>query len=316
MTGCAGCGKSAAEAFPARGIPAPHAFRVVRCLSCGLGWTDPPLAESQLGAWYPPSYYGDGNVRFNPLFERLVRVLRGRRARVIRRQAPKGAVLDVGCGRGFLLDSLRSLGYEPHGVELSEHAAWHASSRLGIPVHVGTLATAPHAAGSLSAVVLWHVLEHLARPFEALEKARELLRPGGLLILAVPNSESLQARLTGADWFHLDVPRHYWHFGARSLRAAVERAGFDVVREDHFSFEQNPYGWIQSLLNGVSPRFNLLYDSLKSRSARLPAPRPGAAAVAASLAAAALLFPLSFVLSVVEAGLRRGGTVEVYARKR
>lgn len=314
---CAGCGGSHSAALPARGLPPGSApFSVRRCLACGLGWTDPPVPDAEIASWYPQAYYGDGNARFHPQLERLIRLFRLRRAAVIRRWSGPGKALDVGCGRGFLLKTLRELGYEPHGVELADHAAWHAAHRLHIPVHVGPLATAPHAPGSFSVVVFWHTLEHFPDPFAMLRKAAELLRPGGLLVVAVPNSESLQAAVTGPDWFHLDVPRHYWHFGASSLNAALDRAGFDVVQEDHFSFEQNPYGWLQSLLNMMTPRFNFLYDWLKSKSARSAPLRKNPKQALWTLFWAAVLAPLSVLLTVAEAALRRGGTVEVYAVKR
>lgn len=314
---CQGCGATAPTAAPAKGIP-PGAgeFYVRRCDACGLGWTEPPVPDSEIGSWYPQTYYGSGNVRFHPLLERAIRLFRFRRAALIRRLANTGKILDVGCGRGFLLQTLRSLGFEPYGVELSEHAAYNAVHKLRIPVHVGPLATAPHAAGTFSAVIFWHTLEHFAEPFGMLKKAGELLKPGGLLVVAVPNSESLQAEVSGPDWFHLDVPRHYWHFGAKSLRSAIEAQGFDVVQVDHFAFEQNPYGWLQSLLNMMTPRFNFLYDWLKAKSARsaplLKNPRQSLWTIAWT----PVLAPLAVLLTVIEAGLRRGGTVEMYAVKR
>ncbi|MBI3298642.1 MAG: class I SAM-dependent methyltransferase [Elusimicrobia bacterium] len=312
---CPGCGETRVASAPAKGTgTAP--FFVERCRACGLGWTSPALSDAEIADWYPQGYYGDGNARFHPLLERLVRLFQTRRARVIRRRAASGKVLDVGCGRGFLLKTLRRLGFEPHGVELCEHSAWHARNRLHIPVHVGALSTAPYAKGAFSAVVFWHTLEHFAKPFEMLALAHGLLKPGGLLVVAVPNSESLQAAVAGTDWFHLDVPRHYWHFGASSLKRALDRAGFTVVKEDHFSFEQNPYGWLQSLLNLVTPRFNFLYDWLKTKSARTAPLRKNPKQALWTLGLAAVGAPLAVLLTVLEAGLRRGGTVEMYAVKR
>lgn len=315
MKACRGCGAGGAQAFAAKGTGTTP-FQVARCLSCGLGWTDPALPDSEIGAWYPQTYYGSGNVRFHPQLERLIRVFRRRRASVIRRRAEPGPVLDVGCGRGYMLRTLRELGFTPHGVELSEHSAWHAAHKLHIPVHVGPLDAAPYAPSSFTAVIFWHTLEHFTDPFAMLAKANALLKPGGLLVVAVPNSESLQAAVSGPDWFHLDVPRHYWHFGASALRSALEKNGFEVVQEDHFSFEQNPYGWLQSLLNMVTPRFNFLYDWLKSKSARSAPLRKNPGQALLTLCLAVPLAPLSVLLTVLEAALRRGGSVEVYAVKR
>jgi len=315
---CPGCGsEDTGPGIPAKGLPPePPVFELRRCGACGLGWTSPALPDGEIGAWYPPGYYGAENRRFHWTLELLVRLFRYRRARVIRRRVRPDRVLDVGCGRGAILGYLRSFGYAVQGVELNEHAAWHARNRLGIDVHIGQVADAPLENGSFAAVIFWHTLEHFSEPFKALDRARALLKPGGLLAVAVPNSESLQARWTGSSWFHLDIPRHYTHFGRRSLERALSERGLEIVQTDHFSLEQNPYGWIQSLLNLLGLEFNLLYDWLKDPTSRM---RPLREFPAQSLFTALLLpvlVPLSIGLTLLEAALRRGGTVEVYAIKR
>lgn len=309
---CIVCGSFAAvKSFDS----AEKGFSILRCPDCGLGRTWPSVASTEIGSWYPETYYGKENVRFNPLFEKMTHLFQWRRARVLHNRVPRGPVLDVGCGRGFLLNFMRSLGYEPHGIELSDHAAWHARNRLKIDVLTGDFLTMPHQRERFHALVFWHTLEHFAQPVEAVARARELLKPGGLLTVAVPNSESLQARFFGRAWFHLDVPRHYWHFGTRSLEELLTRNHFRVVQQDHFSFEQNPYGWLQSFYNALGFDYNFLYSLLKNRSARTLRIREHPFQ---ALLTAALLPPLlavSLVMTVVEAVLRRGGTIEVYALK-
>jgi 2-polyprenyl-3-methyl-5-hydroxy-6-metoxy-1,4-benzoquinol methylase len=178
----------------------------------------------EIGRWYPPSYYGAGNRRFNAILEAMIPYFRDRRGKAIERFVKKGRMLDIGCGRGILPALMRERGWEAQGLEFSETAARHARE-LQVPVFVGNLPDSPYEPESFDAVVLWHVLEHVPDPVEALAKAREILRPGGLLVLAVPNFESLQARFSGRHWFHLDVPRHYHHFGlSRSRTSATSRS--------------------------------------------------------------------------------------------
>jgi 2-polyprenyl-3-methyl-5-hydroxy-6-metoxy-1,4-benzoquinol methylase len=313
---CVACGGvSSDDGFAALGLDAGSPpFRVVRCASCGCASTVPALPETEIGAWYPPAYYGKENVRFNPVFERLVRWFRLRRARVIARREPPGPVLDVGCGRGMMLSYLRELGFEPHGVELSDEAAWHARTRLGLPVEVGNFLDA-YQPGQFQAIVFWHSLEHMRDPAAALRHAHALLKRGGLLVVAVPNSDSLQARLFGANWFHLDVPRHYHHLGGQSLRTMLGKLGFRVVQEDHFSLEQNPYGWLQSFFNALGFEFNLLYSMIKNPSSRQIEIRRHPLQSVLTVLLLPPLLVLSGALTLLEAALRRGGTVEIYAVK-
>ncbi|MBI5629848.1 MAG: class I SAM-dependent methyltransferase [Elusimicrobia bacterium] len=291
-------------------------FSIRSCSNCDLGFTWPPVPEAEIGSWYPETYYGKENVRFNAIFERMTHLFQRRRAKVLRARTSPGPVLDVGCGRGFLLGYLRGLGYEPHGIELSETAAWHAKRRLGLAVEIGDFLGSAHPDGRFKAVVFWHTLEHFPRPAAALAKAARLLEPGGLLAVAVPNRESLQARLFGKNWFHLDVPRHYTHFASRSLEALLSRHGLRIVKLDHFCFEQNPYGWLQSFYNLLGFDFNFLYALLKNRSARTIRIRRHPFQALGTLALLPLLLPLSLFMTVAEAALRRGGTIEVYAVKR
>lgn len=309
---CPACGRDAgAEALPS----AEPGFTVLRCPDCGLGRTWPPPPPEEIGKWYPEVYYGKGNVRFNPLFEVLVRWFRRRRAAVLHNRVPHGPVLDVGCGRGLMLGYLRDLGYEPHGVEFSETAAWHARNVLKIPVAVEDFTRGPGDRDRYNAVVFWHSLEHFANPVAAVARAHDALKPGGLLAVAVPNYDSWQARAFGRHWFHLDVPRHYFHFGARSLEAVLARHRFRIVQMDHFSFEQSPYGVLQSLYNALGLRFNLLYSLLKDPTARTESASAHPFQTLAIAALLPVLLPVSILLAFLEAPLRSGGTIEVYALK-
>jgi 2-polyprenyl-3-methyl-5-hydroxy-6-metoxy-1,4-benzoquinol methylase len=313
---CAACGGSDRRAL----FVAGEGFRLEECLSCGLVATWPALPASEIGRYYPEQYYGEKNRRFNPLFERLVPIFRERRARQIveRTGLDRGRMLDVGCGRGILPAQMRDRGWQAHGIEISETAARHAREVLGLPVFVGAFEESPYEKESFDAIVIWHVLEHLPDPRAVLRTAYALLRPGGLLMIGVPNFDSLQAKLTGPDWFHLDVPRHYFHFRLGVLTRLLTEAGFAIEDVSHFNLEQNPYGWIQSLLNRAGFRFNLLYDLLKNPAARSErhAARRHPVQTVLTAALLPLVLPLSFLLFFVEVLLRRGGTVEVYARKR
>lgn len=312
-TGCPTCGEGAEQRY--RFTALDPRFAVFECATCGMGRTWPPVPDADIAGFYPIDYYGRNNVRFNPLFEYLTRVFRRRRARVIRARTEPGTALDVGCGRGMMLGNLRRYGYGTVGIEIADHAARHARDVLGLEVFTIPLLEAPLARGTFRVVIFWHSLEHLADPFAAIRRAAELLEPGGLLVVAVPNFESWQARLFGRQWFHLDIPRHYTHFGSRSLERILNAAGFGVVQTDHFSFEQNPYGWIQSFLNLFGFKTNLLYSILKHEAARSVQLSKHPIQVVANILLLPFVLPASIALTVFDAAIRSGGTIEMYAVK-
>lgn len=311
---CCWCGAtSGVPPWPGRREPTD--FQIRRCGACGHHYTVPVLDARAIGAYYPATYYGDANKRFNPIMERLVGVFRLRRAAKLTRLVRPGKVLDIGCGRGLTLAALRDLGWQTEGCELSETAARHAREVLGLDVVCDGFHPEQVADGAYDAIILWHVFEHLDNPREVLRACARALRPGGVLALAVPNIDSWQAQATHYGWFHLDLPRHYSHFSAPWLRERFAELGLRVVGEFHGSLEQNPYGWIQSLLNAAGLRFNLLYDMLRTQSARATK-RPWREVPLQSLVStvgAVLLLPFALAMWLPEVLGKRGATVDFYA---
>lgn len=293
-------------------------FTLVRCAHCELVYTVPQLQPCEMTRYYEEIYYGINNVRFNRLFEWLIRWFRNRRARKIVRLHTPGRILDIGCGRGLILAYLRERGWESHGVELSEIAARNVMGIPGIHVTIGPFDPAQFEDGQFDVVMLWHVLEHIDDVSSAFDALNRIIKIGGTLVIAVPNISSWQARLTQYHWFHLDLPRHYSHFSEKWLTQALATRGFQLREVNHFSFEQNPYGWVQSLLNCCGFRKNLLYDVLKRGSARsIEHPiRQFPIQSILNLMAFAVLLPAVTVLQLLECAFRTGGTVEIYAVKR
>ena len=151
------------------------------------------------------------------------------RLRWLARHAPGGRLLDVGAAGGaFVLEAERA-GYAAWGVEPTPAFAKRARGRLGLDVRTGTLEDLALEPGSLDVVTMWHVLEHVPAPLDALAHVHAALRPGGTLALEVPNFGSAVARRTGAAWGSLQPDVHVNQFSARALRALVERAGFAVA---------------------------------------------------------------------------------------
>ena len=159
-------------------------------------------------------------------------------------------------------------------------------------------------------ITLWHSLEHLREPAEALAELARMLVPGGIFVAAVPDSGGWQARIFGRHWLHLDVPRHLHHFTYGSLREALGQAGLKVSRVWHHEVEYDWFGWIQSALNCVMPEPNILFDALTRRPRRV-----SRRLVAVNAALAPLLALPALPLTVVSTWSGRGGTIIMAARR-
>jgi len=294
-TECAWCGAP----FDDR---SEHLHLRTRCAACGAATTDPRPDESELeaayGDWYRP---GDGEGRFNFAGDAILGRTRGILAGHLDAIAPPGPILDVGAGEGTLLDALVTRGRAVTGLERGTKRA----DFVDRPIEEMDRGE------GWAAVVFWHSLEHMPFPRSAIAAAAGLLRPGGVVVVAVPNNDSLQAELFGDRWLHLDIPRHLVHLGTRSLTAGLERAGFRVDAISYLRPGQIVIGWVAGLVSSLPGGLDL-YQAVRRPDARM-APMSTVKRWL-SIAAGVVLLPVAIAGSAVEVMLRRAGTVYVEAR--
>ena len=148
--------------------------------------------------------------------------------RIERFASPPGRLLDLGCWVGYLVAVAGERGWSAEGVEPSEFASRFAREELGLNVQTSDLFDAELDPGVFRVVFLGDVIEHLLEPVSALERIRELLEPGGIIALALPDSGSRVAHLLGPRWWSV-IPTHVQYFTRHSLRVALERAGFRAL---------------------------------------------------------------------------------------
>lgn len=290
---------------------------IFKCGACGLAATAPSLEARALAALYDRAFYDPKARRFRwGVVEGLMRWFRGRRARQLHRQlgGRPGRILDVGCGRGFTLAALEGLGHEVHGIQISPEAAAFARDQLGLSrIETRDLLEVGYPDGWFDAVTAYHVLEHLADPQAFLREAARILRPGGLLILEVPNAGGWGARWTGRHWLGWDVPYHRFHFSPRTLGQATQALGFTGARWSFPWLEYGPAVMTQSLLNGVTGSGNRLFRTLTFTGGKV-APLRGPALLLHALGALLLALP-GALLAAVGAALGQGEIVAISCRK-
>jgi SAM-dependent methyltransferase len=305
--------------FDARDYISGDQFKIVRCGNCEVAFTQPvPLPETW-SRYYPLAYYGAaGTQRFPGPVEWLQRQLYAARIRRLEKfnGGRPGHVLDVGCGRGFLLQEFQRHGWEVLGTEADDKAAMHAREVLRLPVKVGPLEALEPPGAGFDAIVLWHVLEHLADPTATLVQVHRLLRPGGILLVGVPNFGSWEARLCRDKWFHLDVPRHLAHFTPGSLGNSLSKAGLRLCGRGLFAPEYDIFSFVQSLLNRVGLRHNYLYNLLRGRGSKVIR-NPGGQwfQFVGTLVIGVPLAVLSLPTTLLAGLLRQGSAITAYARK-
>jgi SAM-dependent methyltransferase len=284
-------------------------FRVIECSECGLLRLDPQPPPEELGKYYPANYwFAPDSTAASRMEETYRRFVLGDHvrfaARAMRNSGARGPMLDAGCGGGLFLGMMRERGFRVLGLDYSRDAAAIAWKRQQAPAVCATLDRAPFRAGTLGAITMFHVLEHLYDPHAYLAAARELLEPDGRLIVQVPNASSWQFRLLGGTWNGIDIPRHLFDYRARDLEKLLALSGFRVLRRKYFSLRDNPAGLASSLAPRLDPMARRVRRIAESGAMRLAKDLAYLA-----LTAAALPFTLA------EAAAHSGSTVMIEARR-
>ena len=221
------------------------AFPYARCSRCAAVQLDDVPAD--LVRYYSAGYHG------MPTAAELSARAAGEQHKVdlLRRHAEPGRLVEIGPSYGAFAFAARQAGFAVTGIEMDEECCRFLTSEVGVDAIRSSepgavLATLPPS----RVVAMWHVLEHVQRPWDLVDAAAANLEPGGVLAIAVPNPESLQFRMLGARWAHLDAPRHLSLIPFDVLVSHAEGLGLELVdatATDPFSLHCNRWGWEYAL---------------------------------------------------------------------
>jgi SAM-dependent methyltransferase len=248
-------------------------FLAVQCRHCGLVYLNPRPSLEMLAQIYPSDYHA-----FDFSAERYGFVYRVRRRLEAKRLlaackglGPQARILDVGCGDGFHLKLLRDFGpttWQLEGVDMSDRAV-EMGQRQGLRIHQGIIQTVALPPASYDLAFMIATIEHVDDPLAVLESVRELLKPGGQVVLVTDNTDTLDFKIfKKRHWGGYHFPRHWNLFSPGTIRHLGRRAGLEVVSVKTIV---SPVNWVYSIRNLLqdwgAPRWLVEQFSLNSTPA-------------------------------------------------
>jgi SAM-dependent methyltransferase len=231
-------------------------FSIARCRRCSLVFLNPMPDETTLAGMYPETYYSYQDFFKKPsalkeLVRKLLLIRIGTKDPAF--PAP-GRMLDIGCGSGNFLYTMRERGWETYGVELNAQAAALGKECAGLEIFPGNLLDAHFPSAHFDYIRANHSFEHIANPNEVLREIHRILKPSGKLMIGVPNIDGLNAKLFRTYWWYLGAPVHTFNYSVKTLSQMLQKHQFVVERVTYNSDYSGIIGSIQIFLNRNTQR--------------------------------------------------------------
>jgi 2-polyprenyl-3-methyl-5-hydroxy-6-metoxy-1,4-benzoquinol methylase len=242
-----------------------ESFEIVTCRECGFRFTNPRPKAEELGKYYESSEYISHSDSRKGLFASVYQMVRKytlhRKLSMISKFQPKGEILDIGCATGQFLHYMEEHGWKATGIEPDEKTRSRAIAEYGLDVFPEKQLDA-FSESSFDVITLWHVLEHVSDLGDRMQQLKNLVKPKGTIIIAVPNCDSYDAKKYGEFWAGYDLPRHLYHFAKSDVKLLLEKHGFTIVnilpmKFDAFyvsllseKYKSGKMRWMPALWNG------------------------------------------------------------------
>ena len=258
-------------------------FEVIRCAHCGFLMTQGVPVEAEIGKYYEtPDYISHSDTQqglMNRVYHWVRQYMLSRKAALVKRVSglSEGSLLDYGTGTGYFANTMVCQGWKVKAIEKSPQARAFAKKQFGLDVEAEH-SLKDYPSMSLDVVTLWHVMEHLEHLNEMWETLHRILKDKGVLIVAVPNPESYDARKYKEWWAAYDVPRHLWHFSPLVMQRFGEKHGFVLEKEHPMPFDAfyvsmltekykgNGLSFVKGLWTGALAWFSALGNKERSSS--------------------------------------------------
>jgi len=204
-------------------------YKYVECKNCGVIFQNPRLSSDEMEKHYNLHKIYNTKAAAKGVKKALYEFGLRKRADVIIRRIKSGRLLDIGCGTGSFIRYLRDNStFEVYGTEINEKTISELKEKHELDVRFGNLCEINFSEDFFDAITLWDVIEHLPNPQRTLNEIKRILKPEGILVIRVPNGNSLDFKIFGKYWAGLDAPRHYYVFTRETLRRLLNEVGFEI----------------------------------------------------------------------------------------
>jgi SAM-dependent methyltransferase len=208
-------------------------YEIWECDSCSLRFTQDIPSPDEVGKYYKSEkYISHSDTKeglINTLYHQVRNItLKSKRNLVLRTSGvSKGSILDIGCGTGAFLHTMKKSGWDVTGIEPDVDARRVAKERYGI-VALSSDLFFELPVSRYQIITMWHVLEHVHQLHDYVQHINSMLINGGHLLVAVPNYTSYDAGHYNTAWAAYDVPRHLYHFSPESMSVLMKVHGLEV----------------------------------------------------------------------------------------
>ncbi len=210
-------------------------FSVCECSNCTLLFTQNIPSQNEIGKYYASENYISHSDTQSGIVNRLYHLVRKKtlngKLQLIQKETSKhtGKILDIGCGTGAFLHTMKTAGWESTGLEPDETARKKAHELYHLtPLPSPELFNLAH--NTYDAITMWHVLEHVHQLHKYVEQLKNLITANGRIFIAVPNYTSHDAQHYSNAWAAYDVPRHLYHFSPASMKNLLEQHGLTIKK--------------------------------------------------------------------------------------
>ena len=237
-------------------------YGIHKCKTCHTGFTIPKPSKRDLDKLYSSNIYRNPKgQRFKNIFQKMFdyfNFLKAHKLDLLFNK--KSNILDIGCGDGEILSFLKQKGHNVIGTEYKIKKSSIGVNNKKIPIYSNEKAF--NSKKKYDLIILTHVLPHLTNANKIIRKIKISLKNTGIVYISMPNFSSTQSKFSKSNWFHLDIPRHIYHFSDKTFVKYMNKKKFNLIKKSTTEYHHIFFGWLQSLLNIFFDEENLLFKYL------------------------------------------------------